>query len=247
MTHDNCHCGRNACRGYQLVGSGKAASGRVARGSSVGNLSHSLIEDVERFNASIPELFTIWNLDVGIKRGEYLFFPFLTKKKEIVQRVNHGMKTVHHFIAPQLIRGNQLQRTFALPQGWASNSPQGVKTCIIASPGVVTKACSALLQPFTCTDNKSRNCCGAAQHYPNISLSKKPSGVCVLPTHDEYRDRQRGDRSDCLNPSRPVGLREVVMVSQNNDIDNAKKYQKCDREVGIFHALAESCLKGIIA
>ena len=247
MRHDNGHFASNACGGDQLVGSRKAVSDRAAKALSIGNLSYSLIEDVERLNTSIPELFAIWNLDVGIKRGEYLFFPVLTKKKEIVQRVNHGMKTVHHFIAPQLIRGNHFQRTFALAQGWTNNSPKGVKTFIIASAGFVSKACSALVQPFICTHNKSRNCCGAAQHYPDIRLSKKPGGVCILLTHHEYCDCQRGNRSDCLNPSRPIGLREFVVVSQNDDIDNAKNYQKCDCEVGVFHSLTESCLKGILA
>lgn len=59
--------------------------------------------------------------------------------------------------------------------------------------------------------------------------------------------KNRSDRPYSLNPSRPIGLREFVVVSQNDDIDNAKNYQKCDREVGVFHALTESCLKGILA
>lgn len=59
--------------------------------------------------------------------------------------------------------------------------------------------------------------------------------------------KNRSDRSYRLHPSGPIGLREFVVVSQNDDIDNAKNYQKYDREVWVFHAFAESCLKGILA
>ena len=108
--------------------------------------------------------------------------------------------------------------------------------------------------PFSDSSAKLWNLCISSIQYGRYGICSPQEGalvrvkcVPVLPTHYEYCDCQSGDRSDCLNPSRPVGLREFVVVSQDDDIDNAKNYQKCDREVGIFHALAARCLKGILA
>ena len=247
MKHDNGHFASNACRGNQLVGSGKDVAGRAEKALLIGNLFHSLIKDVERLNSFISIRLAICNLVAGVDSGVCRYFPVLTKKQEMLKRVNHGMKTVDHFVAAQLMRRNHFQRTFALSQGCANNSPSGVKFSVIASAGCASKGGSGLLQSFVCTNNKSGHCRSATRHYSYISLSKKPRGVCILPTHYINCHSQSGNGAYCLYPSGPIGLREFVVVSQNDDIDNAKNYQKCDREVGVFHALAESCLKGILA
>jgi hypothetical protein len=80
-----------------------------------------------------------------------------------------------------------------------------------------------------------------------ISIHQQHRRMPILPAHHIYRDRQRGDRADRLNPSRPIGLRQLVLIAQQCDVNDAENCEECDREVGIFHLLAKSCSKGIIA
>lgn len=112
----------------------------------------------------------------------------------------------------------------------------------------------AACQPLSNHRTEQGNLCVCSIHYRSYSIRSSQERtliridrIPILSTHDEYRHPQRRYRADRLNPSWPVRLREFVVVSQYADVDNAKNYQKCDREVGVFHALAESCLKGILA
>lgn len=247
MKDANCHFVSNVFRGNQLVSSKNDAACRVAKAFSIGNLFRSLIKDVERLNSSISIRFAKCNLEVGVKRGECCYFPILTKKQEMVKRVNHGMKTVHHFVAAQLMRGNHFQRTFALSQGWANNSPSGVKISVIASAGCASKGGSGFLQTFACTDNKSGHCCGATRHYPNISLSKKPRRVCILPTHHEYCHPQRSYRADGLNPAWPAIFRQASIVANVSGSDRSRHQCGTKKYMGFLHECIQSCLKGILA
>jgi len=80
-----------------------------------------------------------------------------------------------------------------------------------------------------------------------IGIDKQLCSMSILPTHYKYRYPQCSDRTDCLDPARPIGFRELKVISQYDDVDYAKKHQKCEREVGIFHAHAKNCSKGILA
>lgn len=82
---------------------------------------------------------------------------------------------------------------------------------------------------------------------PFIGLSQQLGGMPVLSTHYENCYAQCRDGTDSLHPARPIGLGEFVVISQYDDIDDAEKHEQGNRKVWIFHALAKSCLKGIIA
>ena len=247
MKRDNDYFVSSVCRVRQFVAPSRGRAGWKVKLLSIGDLFHPLIKDIECLNTSVSMRFAICNLKGGVKRGECLFFPILTKKQEMMKRVNHAMKTVRHFVAAQLMSRNHFQRAFALSQGWTNNSPSEMKFSVVTSTGCASKACSALLQSFACTYNKSRNCCRPTRHYPNVSFSKKFCGVCILSTHHKNRYSQCGNRTYGLHPTGPIGLRELIVIAKYDHVDDSKNSQKCDGEVGVFHALAESCLKGILA
>ena len=155
--------------------------------------------------------------------------------------------TVCHLCRPQIVQGNSGKRVVDITHEVLSGNvgrPSLQQVLLIKAFPDLSQAMPDL--PVSIFHNY-RDCLSTPLQAQLISLQDELCGVCVLPTHHEYCDRQRGDRADRLHPTGPIRLRELVVVSQYNDVDNAKNYQKCDCEVWVFHALAESCLKGILA
>ena len=71
--------------------------------------------------------------------------------------------------------------------------------------------------------------------------------VSILSRHHEYRYTQRSYGSNCLDPSGPRRFIQTEVVA--NERRNERSCRKCDTKkyVEFFHAIIQSCLKGILA
>ncbi len=79
-----------------------------------------------------------------------------------------------------------------------------------------------------------------------VGVDHQLRGMPVLSTHHVNCYTQCRNGAYGLHPTRPIGFREFVVISHYGDVDDAKKHEKGNRKVRIFHTCKKSCLKGIL-
>lgn len=186
-----------------------------------------------------------FNILCGLKRclSECDFSPLI----KCTEDFHNFDQTVHHFIGSQLVRRNCARCGLRLLKRKFSSKNGGANFALIPCRQISRNQLQKLLQLLRGPIYYCGRCISSSQQCSFICIDQELSRVLILPTHYINCYAQRRDRAYRLYPTRPIGFREFVAISQYGDIDDAKKQEECNRQVGIFHALAESYLKGIIS
>ena len=171
----------------------------------------------------------------------------LENKFELSEAFDHILKGDSHRIGAEFVCWHCDKHPLRLSNYMPTKSQKSVTICHICTCGKACKKTRTAADMHFGTHHQGVNRRSRANQCSLISIHQQHRGMPILSAHYVYRDCQRSYRADRLNPSRPIRLRQFVLIAQQCDVNDAENYQECDREVGIFHALAESCLKGILA
>lgn len=212
-----------------------------------GDFVNTLIENRERFSAAISIAFAKLNLEYGIVQRRGYRFPIFAQYQKVIKCLNHGMEPAYHFEGTQLMRRHHFQGASTLPKHWNNNNPSDVKFSLVAIPRGFFEIFSCFYQSLIGADKKGRNCRSSAGHHANIRFGEKASGMCILPSHHEYRDPQSGDRANRLDPSRPTVLCKAHMVANERNSNRSSNQSDSKKYIGFLHENIQSYLKGILA
>ncbi len=196
------------------------------------------------------QFFAVLKKGNAVMWGHYamsIHLPVRTEGVEKTERLNDLVEPQNHVERTKLMRRNISQGISMPPQHWACHGPSTVEMSRISSIGGRGQSCCHRRQALICHQNESRYRSCATSHGAQVGLGHKASGMSILSRHDKNSHAQGRNGTNCLHPTGPVSFCQFKPVSDDGDINRAKNYEERQDQVGIFHACADSCLKGILA
>ncbi len=174
---------------------------------------------------------------------EHHFSPLI----KCAEGLHNFAQTAHHFIGSQLLRRNGACCTLRFLQCKLRSENCRANIIFIPYRKALRNQFAKLLQLVHGTIYYCGRCVSPSHQRSFICVNQEPSSVLILPSHYINCYSQGRDRAYRLHPARPIGLCELVVISQDSDVDNPEDYEECDGQIGIFHVAVKSCWKGILA